>query len=93
MNEYKARIEQLAAINEELEAKLSKSEALLAKAVITLKLLADVSVMMQSSTSHDRFKHNTIITDSIWSQWSKQLKYARTILAELSSPTKGQNDD
>ena len=72
----------------ELEAKLSKSEALLAKAVITLKLLVDVSVMMQSATSHNKHRHNTVITDTMWAQWSKQLKYTRTTLAEL----KGQDD-
>lgn len=74
---------------EELEAKLSKSEALLAKAVTELKMLTDVSKFMQSATSHNKHRHNTVITDTIWAQWSKQLRFARTALAELT----GQDDD
>ncbi len=80
---------------EELEAKLAKVEALmdagfaeyerrLAKAVADMKALTDVSTLMQSSASHDRFKRNTIVTDSIWSQWSRQLKFARTTFAKLT---------
>ena len=58
-------------------------EAKLAKVVADMKSLTAVSTLMQSSASHDSFRHNSIVTDSIWSQWSKQLKFARTTLAEL----------
>ena len=84
-NDYKAASDRI----EELEAKLAKT-------VITLKLLVDVSVMMQSATSHNKHRHNTVITDTMWAQWSKQLKYTRTALAELSkerSDEKGQDDE
>jgi len=70
------------------QRRIEELEAKLAKAVITLKLLVDVSVMMQSATSHNKHRHNTVITDTMWAQWSKQLKYTRTTLAEL----KGQDD-
>ena len=74
---------------EELEAKLSKREALLAKAVTELKMLTDVSKLMQSATSHNKHRHNTVITDTIWAQWSKQLRFAITALEKL----KGQDDE
>ena len=72
----------------ELEAKLSKSEALLAKAVTELKMFTDVSKLMQSATSHNKHRHNTVITDTMWAQWSKQLRFTLTALAEM----KGQDD-
>ena len=74
---------------EELEKRNASLEAKLAKAVAGMTALTDVSTLMQSSASHNRFRHNTIVTDSIWSQWSTQLKFARTTLAEL----KGGKDE
>lgn len=65
------------------------AEAKLAKAVTELKMLTDVSKYMQSSTSHGKRRHITIITDTLWSQWSKQLRIALKFLAEL----KGQDDE
>jgi hypothetical protein len=74
------RIEQLVATCDELEAKL-------AKALTELKMLIDVSTLMQSSAAYDKRRHQNIITDTVWGQWAKQLKFARTTLAEL----KGNN--
>jgi len=82
-------LQEVTAELEQAEARIVELEDKLVKAVITLKLLVDVSVMMQSATSHNKHRHNTVITDTIWAQWSKQLKYARTTLAEL----KGQDDE
>jgi hypothetical protein len=73
----------------ELEAKLSKSEALLAKALGELKVFTDLSTYMQASASYNKRKHESSITDTIWSQWSRQLKYARTIVAELKGEDRG----
>ena len=82
-------LQEVTAELEQAEARIEELEAKLAKAVIALKLLVDVSVMMQSATSHNKHRHNTVITDTMWAQWSKQLKYTRTTLAEL----KGQDDE
>ena len=82
-------LQEVTAELEQAEARIVELEDKLVKAVITLKLLVDVSVMMQSATSHNKHRHNTVITDTVWAQWSKQLKYTRTILAELE----GQDDD
>ena len=69
---------------EEAADRIEELEAKLAKAVAGMMALTDVSTLMQSSSSHNRFRHNTTVTDSIWSQWSTQLKFARTTLAELT---------
>lgn len=68
---------------EQAEARIEELEAKLAKAVTELKMLTDVSKFMQSSTSHNKHRHNTVITDTIWAQWSKQLRFALTALAAL----------
>lgn len=74
---------------EELEAKL-------AKVTTELKVLTDVSTFMQSSAYYDKRRYQSMITDTVWSQWSKQLKFAKGTIAELSSVScanlKGQND-
>ena len=80
---YEADLAQMALdARKELEAKL-------AKAVTELKMFTDVSKLMQSATSHNKRRHNTVITDTMWAQWSKQLRFALTALAEL----KGQDDE
>ena len=82
-DEASALTNQAARRIEELEGKLSKSEALLAKALGELKVFTDLSAYMQASASYNKRKHESSITDTMWSQWSKQLKFARTTLAEL----------
>lgn len=71
------------------EGRAESAEAKLAKAVAEMKSLTDASTLMQSSASYDRFKHNSIVTESIWSQWSKQLKFARTAIKELTGDKDG----
>ena len=74
-HEYRDRIE-------ELEAKLEK-------VTTELKMLIDVSTLMQSSAFYDKRKYQSAITDTIWQQWSKQLKFSKGTIAKL----KGQNDE
>ena len=75
---YEADLAQMALdARKELEAKL-------AKAVTELKMFTDVSKLMQSATSHNKHRHNTVITDTMWAQWSKQLRFALTALAALN---------
>lgn len=76
------RIEDLVAANDRLNADLER-------ATTELKILIGVSTLMQSSASYDKRRHQNVITDTMWQQWSKQLKLARTTLAEL----KGQKDE
>ena len=71
------RIEDLVVANGKLEAKL-------AKVLGELKVFIDVSSYMQESASYNKRKHESSVTDTIWSQWSKQLKFSRATLAELS---------
>lgn len=70
-----------------LLTRIKELEEKLTNAVAGMTALTDVSTLMQSSASHNKFRHNTTVTDSIWSQWSKQLKFARTTLAELTGET------
>ena len=74
---------------DEAADRIEELEAKLAKAVTELKMFTDVSNLMQSATSHNKHRHNTVITDTMWAQWSKQLRFALSTLAEL----KGQDDD
>ena len=69
---------------EQAEARIEELEAKLAKAVTELKMFTDVSKLMQSATSHNKHRHNTVITDTMWAQWSKQLRFALTALAALN---------
>jgi len=87
-----ATINQLAASDQRIE----ELEAKLAKALIELKMLIDVSTLMQSSAAYDKRRHQNVITDTMWAQWAKQLKFARTTIVEIGSVScanlKGQND-
>jgi hypothetical protein len=65
------------------KAAMADLEAKLAKVLVEMRLLIDVSVLMQTSGSYNRHRHQHEITDTIWSQWSKQLKTARNTLASL----------
>ena len=73
------RIEQLAAINEELEAKLSEQEALLAKAVEALE------GFIRLDEDYSPFG-GELLQDRVERTWYN----ARTTLAELSSNIKGE---
>ena len=81
-------LQEVTAELEQAEARIEELEAKLAKAVWDMKALIDVSTLMQSSSTHNRFSHNTIVTDSIWAQWSKQLKSAHTAFAKLTGEQK-----
>ena len=87
LQEVTAELEQAESDNILLIARIEELEAKLAKAVWDMKVLIDVSTLMQSSSTHNKFRHNTIVTDSIWAQWSKQLKSARTAFAKLEGET------
>ena len=80
---WSGEIDTILAGRADAEDRIEELEAKLAKAVAGMTALTDVSTLMQSSASHNRFRHNTIVTDSIWSQWSTQLKFARTTLTEM----------
>ena len=67
----------------DLASELAGVNGKLAKAVTELKMLTDVSVLMQSFASHDKHKHNTVVTDTLWAQWSKQLRFSRATIAAL----------
>jgi len=58
-------------------------EAKLEKVMGELKSFTDVSSYMQSSASRNKHRHDNSVTDTIWSQWSKQLRSARRALAEI----------
>lgn len=76
------RIEDLVAANDRLQSDLER-------VTTELKMLIDVSTLMQSSAFYDKRKYQSAITDTIWQQWSKQLKFSKGTIAKLE----GQNDE
>ena len=62
---------------------IEKLEAKLERAMGELKSFTDVSLYMQSSSSYSKHRHENSVTDTIWSQWSKQMRSSRRTLAEL----------
>jgi len=58
-------------------------EAKLGKVMGELKSLTDVSSYMQSSASRNKHRHDNSVTDTIWSQWSKQIRSSRRVLVEI----------
>lgn len=64
------------------QTRIEELEAKLVKVMAELKVLVDISTFMQSSAYYDKRRYQSVITDTVWSQWSKQLKFAKSTLAE-----------
>jgi hypothetical protein len=80
---YNKKYYALDPLHNEAADRIEQLEAKLAKAVTGLKPLVQICEMMRDGSGFCKGLYQHEVTDSQWSPWCKQIKNARTVLAEL----------